>query len=211
MLINNSLIFNFYQYFYSKKYGNSNYILSPSEKAIDKTNKFIILLDKKYNLHMIGGDFLTKYFLFQFSRVDGQIFVRFATKKDGQIASEGKVQIYDVIGKAAFKYWLDRNIEFDYTLTQSPIITKYSLSLQAIKELYSIKPSLENIFEAEEIEKKRFYNTQRGFVNCIEKTSLFHHRSLNCAFCENKENCKKLLKVNYSKIYKNRGYESKDK
>lgn len=178
-------IVNYYTDFYRKKYSNKNYLFIPSFKADKTIDIFLLQLDKEYKLSCIGNNFLIRYFNFQFNRLDGLVFKRFASEKEG-----GKVQIYDVVGKKAFKYWLDRDIGFDFKI--------HNISFN--------KVDLNILSKAEEIEKNRFVNTNRGQLNCIEKTSLFNHKSSICLLCMYKNDCKQLLKNNYINIFTKRGY-----
>lgn len=181
-------IVRFYEFFYSKKYGNKSYKFIPSPKADKAINNFLSKLDVKYNLITIGDHFLSRYFSFQFKRVEGQIFKRFAGKDVG-----GKVQIYDIIGNKAYEYFEKRDVKFDYII---------EIPVGIVKNHEPIE--LGNNYE--ELEKKKFFNTEKGLVNCIEKTTLYNHHSSNCILCVNKNTCKELLKKNYKSIYDNRGY-----
>lgn len=189
MIIGHQDIISFYEYFYSHKYGNSSYKFKPTEKAVEVIEKFLHYLDLKYKLVCLGKDFLTRYYTFQFKRVEGQVFKRFSSKDKA-----GKVQIYDIVGKKAIEYWENRDVKFDFTINMPINIDR--------------KIDYLSISISEEIEKKRFYNTDRGILNCLEKTSLFDHKSVICVLCSFKNNCKKLLEQNYHNIYIDRGYGS---
>lgn len=190
-----------YEYFYQRKYQSPKYKFKPTSQALSKINEFIQLLDEKYDLHTLGSNFLINYFVFQFNRVHDQVFKRFAGKDVG-----GKVQIYDIIGKKAFQYWTERDTQFDFIL-QNSANSKIKISIAEIKSLLEEQESRPSILTSEEIEKKRFHNTDRGLVNCIQSTSLFNHQSYYCRMCSFKSVCKNILKTNYSHIYKQRGYE----
>ena len=185
MIIGSENIIHLYEVFYSKKYESPKYKFKPTPKAALEIDKFLVYLDKRHNLLCLGQHFLNKYFAFQFKRVEGLTFKRFSSK---DVA--GRIQIYDIIGRKAIEYWEKRDIKFDYLI--EPYCANPEKDLQR--------------GIAEEIEKKRFFNTPRGFVNCIERTSLFNHRSTNCSVCKFKDDCKKMLKNNYVNVYTHRGY-----
>ena len=189
MIIEKTHVIQLYELYYSKKYGNSSYKFKPTPKADLLIDKFITYLDNKYNLVCLGQHFITKYFNFQFLRVKDQQFKRFASKNVA-----GRVQIYDIVGAKAIEYWEKRNIEFDFLI--DPYI--------------QVEIELPEVHISEEIEKKRFYNTERGMVNCLEKTSLYNHKSQLCLLCKKKISCKKLLKINYNNIYNIRGYATSE-
>lgn len=62
---------------------------------------------------------------------------------------------------------------------------------------------------AEERMKAEFFNTKRGLLWCVANTTLYNHRSSHCAICENKQDCKTILKDEFPKIYVARGYGKK--
>lgn len=191
-MIGNQDIIIHYEVFYQKKYGNLNYKFKPTPQAEKEIIKFLDFFDKRYKLISLGKDFLFRYFAFQFHRVDGLVLKRFSSKDKA-----GRIQIYDIIGRKAIQYWLDRNIEYDFIIENSSIIPK---------QLILPQENLHSLSRSEELEKKRFYNTNRGFLNCIERTSLFNHKSQSCILCQFKSSCKIMLKQNYFNIYKDRGY-----
>jgi len=188
----------FYELFYSQKYGNKEYKFQPTEKASKEIDKFLLHFDNKYQLITLGRSFLIRYFTFQFNRVKDQSFKRFASK---DVA--GRIQIYDIIGRKAIEYFENRDTKFDYLIEgKVPLLNN-----NEIDENDSLLYFFKN--KAEEIEKQRFFNTDKGLLNCIERTSLFDHRSKNCIICNHKKDCKILLEKNYNSIYLDRGYGSK--
>ena len=64
-----------------------------------------------------------------------------------------------------------------------------------------------SVRNSEEKLKKEFHNTKKALAWCIANTSLFFHKSRLCATCLHKTDCKELLKTNFPKIYKLRGYD----
>jgi hypothetical protein len=194
----------YYQYFYQKKYNSPKYRFKPTPQAEKKIQIFLDLLEKRYSLETLGLNFFSNYFLFQFNRTHNQVFQRFASKA----GVPGRVQIYDIIGKTAFQYWLDRNTEYDWTLRDNEFYKLNKVSLKEVESLIEAPPGMIplTVIRSEEVEKHRFHNEPRGFLNCIEHTSLFNHRSLNCVTCKSKNDCKELLKNNYEHIYQERGY-----
>ncbi len=188
MIIGEDVI-KYYQHFYIKKYGNDSYVFKPSTKALVQIEAFLINLHSEYKLETLGPVFLSRYFSFQFKRIEGQNFKRFSSVK----GDDGKVQIYDIIGKKAYEYWINRDKEFDFTM---------KLNLNLI-----INKHIDTLSKAEEIEKKRFFNTDTGIANCLMRTTLYNHKSTSCILCIHKLDCKKILKVNYPQIYKHRNYD----
>lgn len=189
-------IIGLYEKFYSKRYGNSSYKFIPTDRADKSISKFLDKAHKRYKLETIGIKFLTRYFTFQFDRLNETIKIK---RYAGKSEMGGKIQIYDIIGDRPLKLFINRNRSFDYKLERK---SSFSGTLVVDHNLTSTSTS-------EELEKKRFLNTDRGLINCLEKTTLFYHKSVNCMLCTHKNDCKKLLKTNYINIYNYRGYGSR--
>lgn len=210
MIIGVSTIISYYEYFYQKKYNSPKYRFKPPIKAISKIHLFLESLDDQYDLQTLGKVFLTNYFLFQFNRTNNQVFQRFASRNSvGDIKVGGRIQIYDIIGKQALKYWNERDLKFDFLLQiqNNEFAKQYNIQLDELFILVEKESvSSKSIFRNEEIEKSRFFNTARGLLNCIERTSLYNHYSQKCLLCIHKKDCKDILKKNYLHIYKKRGY-----
>jgi len=167
-----------------------------SEKDLKLVFNFINLLnDNKNSLYSIGKDYITKYFIFQFDYWKG-LDTRF-----GQ-----KIPLSWFIGKKAYLRWVNRK-EHDLWHAKN---TAKKYNLGKIKNKKKNRDLLK-IQKYEELEKSRFFNKTIGFVNCIETTTLYNHRSLNCMVCKYNKDCKKLLKENYPNIYINRGYLKNEK
>jgi hypothetical protein len=191
-MIGNKDIIIYYESFYKKKYGNNSYKFKPTPQAEKEIEKYLSFFDSRYKLISLGSDFLFRYFSFQFKRVDGLVLKRFSSKD-----KSGKIQIYDIIGRKAIEYWLTRDINFDFIIENSVIVSK---------KLIPTENTITATSRSEEIEKKRFFNTDRGILNCIEKTTLYNNKSSNCLLCNHKKSCKVILEKNHINIYKSRGY-----
>lgn len=193
-----SMVHFLYELFYKKFYTNKNYKFIPTEDALKKIEKFIILLDKQYKLETISLNFLISYFIFQFNYWS-----------DLKIKSfNERISLSFIIGSKAFERWISRDQNFDWTLYTFKFTEKYGISISYIKDFFS-EQEISQLNKAEEIEKKRFSNTERGLLNCIERTTLFNHKSQICLLCKDKCDCKKLLKDNYYQIFIQRGYVTK--
>ena len=47
----------------------------------------------------------------------------------------------------------------------------------------------------------------KGFVFCVGNTTMYNHKSALCGTCKNITKCKEVLKQEYPKVFKIRGYE----
>ena len=186
-------VVDFYTYFYKKRFNSLNYKYKPSEKAEKTINSFIKLVDKHYNLKLVGKNFLWDFFLYGFNYW-----------RDAKLqAFHGQFRIELIIGKKAFDRWYQNERDDHWVVEKSEIIRLYGFIKSDL-----IKP--EKIIytgEHEIIIKKLHYNTQLGFFHCLNNTTLYNHKHTCCITCNFKNDCKKLLKENLPQIYKLRGYE----
>lgn len=195
------MIVQLYTIFYSKIYKNDKYVFVPSEKAEKQIYKFIEFLKSKYGLESIGVNFLITYFVFQFG-----YWLKLELEEKSNFSD--RIQLPFIIGNKAIERWQNRNVNFDWTLYQSNFVQQYKISTSQIKDLF--KHDQVNITNlAEEKEKKKFFNADKGLLHCIDRTTLFNNRSAICITCKNKDVCKQLLKDNYLHIYIGRGYNNK--
>lgn len=191
--VNHKQIAKLFEYFYQKYHNDYFYRVRLDEKTEKLIDTFILSLDKKYGIESIGINFMIDYFLFSWQFWDDV----------NKVSDKNKtIKIDWVIGSKAFKRWCNRDIEFDWQFPTLEIVEKLKIRKHEIKALLDWNQELYfKISKAEEDEKKRFYNTDRGFLNCIEKTSLYNPSSSNCIGCKFSKDCKELLKKNYNKLY----------
>lgn len=190
-----SVVHYLYELFYKKKYGNEKYLFKPTSAYLKLIDKFLSKLDKKYNIDSIGVNFLLNYFIFQFEYWDNLTISTFSER----------INLQMILGDKALDRFYNRNSNFDYKFYESKFIIKNDISLSKIKDHFKEQENNLTI-KFEEKEKKRFHGTDRGFLNCIEKTTLFNHFSSLCVVCKFKVDCKILLNNNYKNIYIQRGY-----
>lgn len=190
MISHKQAIVDLYELFYRKFTGKKKFKLDLNKKKQEKIiDNFISKLDENYSIASIGIDFLVRYFLFQFYYWKNKNIKR-------------NIQIEWVIGKKALDRFLYNgfNEKFEYfinkenTIDFSPIYHKFA------KQNY--QPNFNEESKRERVEKLRFFNTEKGLVNCLENTSLYNPDSDLCIQCKFQEDCKKLLKENYFKLYK---------
>lgn len=183
-----------YEFFYRKFYKQEFYKFSPSESAHKQIESFIDLLDKKYHIESVGNNLITTYFIFQFD---------YWSKLD-ITAYNKQINLSYIIGPKAFKRWLDRDRDFDWTI-ESVEIGKLTITRgEIIKNIIDINETRIDDLKHEEIEKQRFVNTDRQLVHCIENTTLYNPKSKSCLFCKEKAACKILLEERYPQIYHHR-------
>lgn len=115
------------------------------------------------------------------------------------VFSEKAIKRWDAMGAQGRKWAVRVGLKTDYNIKY-----KNTESSDRLKTLYtSIRPIEENF-------KKEYFNGLRGLSWCIANTSLYFHKSSFCVACKYKVECKEILRQNYSKIYKIRGYKDNE-
>lgn len=107
-----------------------------------------------------------------------------------------------VIGKNAIARWEKNDIKTNNFIVKSSLKRRYKINKEEKKNL-SFLISTRKI---EERFKKEFFNSLKGFLWCKANTTLFNHKSEFCVVCNFSSQCKEMLKENFFKIYKIRGY-----
>lgn len=167
--------------------GDKNYSLKSQKTNKSIVDSFITLLDEDYGIESVGEYLLYQYFSFQ---------LNYWCEKDTRFGK--KFQLGWFIGKKAYERWQNKTeLELYHSYKTA---SKYNF-------YYKHKTGSfvdDKIREYEEIEKKRFDGDER-IANCLQTTTLYHPKSINCIRCSEKKLCKELLKENYPNIYILRG------
>lgn len=186
----------FYGYFYAARYNDRKYKFKASKATRSVCNTFLEIIDKEYSLQSVGESFLWDYFIFQFQYWEDLTF-------DNKFTD--KIVIAWIVGKKAFNRWKERDREFDWQIEKAAIIEKYGLQKNSL-----IGPKIvEEVdsghrFFASSLIRKQYLNTPPGFAMCVEFTTLFDPADMSCIRCNNRADCKELLRANYPKIYEQR-------
>ena len=112
-----------------------------------------------------------------------------------------------IFGGAAIKRWNALNADARTFVVRSSLKTEHKIN--TLKHQSQLSELLTKVRPSEEKFKAEFHNTNRGLLWCVANTTLYFHRSGQCATCKFKEQCKDILKQEYPKIYKARGYGNK--
>jgi hypothetical protein len=195
-MLNIDLIEAYYQYFYRHRYKDFKYKFKRTKTTTSVCHSFLKIIDEEYSLHSVGQDFLWDYFLFQFQYWDDLYL------KNG--FSE-KILIAWIIGKKAFQRWQFRDKEYDWQIDNSLIIEKYNLNKNDLFGFSEqIEKSNKSLFDSSKFIRKQYLNTDKGFAMCVEFTTLFDPKDMNCIRCNSRSECKELLKINYPNLFKQR-------
>ncbi len=152
-----------YERLYQQVYNQPNFVFNCTEQRSKTINKF---------LHTIpftaGKNWLNDYLLYQ--------FYRFNYKKTRFKAIKN---INWVFGNKAYQIWSARTPEQLYYCQE----WKYKFNIRIDKNLiFRCKTNYENV------EKRRFYNTLRGYIHC-NMLDFSYSSTKDCFLCKNKHLC----------------------
>lgn len=181
-------ILTYYEYFI-QSIGYKKYVQKSLSINEEKTvNNFIKALQKRYDLPSIGPNFLFRYFTFGFQYYS-TLEMRW-----------GKwIMLSWIIGTKAFKRWEEKRENWLYWCEQFLQEKNIKFDEIAQRETNEIK-----INQWVEFEKSRYFNTDEGFSNCINQTTLYDSQSLSCMRCGFRTKCKHLLQLNYPLLSRRR-------
>lgn len=177
----------------SDRKSKSKFILDERKSIILKN--FCKHIDKKTN-GIIGEDFIKNFFEYSFGLKVGEkdifgrknifIFNTIVSKKNFDRFLLHKKQ-YHVVKKRVN----DKRKEFKIqTKENSKEILERKIDLVMNVDLF------------EEKERERFFNKEKGFINCNALTTLFHPKSIFCPKCTFSLECKENLRINLPIFFK---------
>ena len=146
----------------------------------------------------VGEEFLRKYIEYGI-----QSWFNSGSERDYSRA----VRFSWIVGSAAIKRWNALNAETRTFVVRSSLKTEHKIN--TLKHRSQLSELLTKVRPSEEKFKAEFHNTNRGLLWCVANTTLYFHRSSQCVTCLFKEQSKDILKREYPKIYKARGYGNK--
>jgi len=190
------VVVDLYEYFYAASTNNVSMRFIPTDKQLKMVDNFLKLIKKKGKYHSIGSEYLVQYFTFQFNRwhdIDSDKFGR------------GKVMLNWVIGPKAWKLWLGRNTDYDFTIYNHSFLKKKRIVRSELLDICQRRSHRSNIPSiVEERERVKYLNKDIGLAWCMRETSLYIKSSPSCMKCRHKSDCKEILSLEYPKLYKDR-------
>lgn len=196
---------------FRRYYGpNPSYTMLYGQREQSLLNNFFKLLEKKYEVDTLGGQFYLDYFYYSFSFWHG----RDATKSNG-----GVPYLNWCVGQKGFDRWVNRNRSWKFhaknNLGPFPADLKFALeafggvtkkvSKKHVESRLMVNYKVDHfttLNEWEEQDKKLLHNTEEGFINCLENTTLYTKKSILCARCIFKKKCKQTLLEEFPEIAK---------
>lgn len=197
-----------YQLFYRGVTLRHDYVLPENRTNEIALNRFVDYLEKGRGLESIGVDWLVDFIELSFHW--------WYKKKDRlhELHGHTSIKLNWIIGISAMDRYEKMGDRRNLAMYLQTRIRK-DVGLGVRRKLNRI--STESIRDnqawlllaetAEEEEKKRLYNKPEGLFWCKANTTLFNHVSTLCAACYNRTRCKELLKKEFPKLYRLRGYE----
>lgn len=162
---------------------NDQFGLNDNTKVTDEQIERVFKrLQKKVSVHSMGINYIWNYVTYVF-------YKRFSHRKGYLIKFDWLVSLQGT------NIWLDKEEDW------------YVYHGAWLRENLLTKPILEekvNIREREDFIRAQNLNKMKGFVTCIEYTSLVDPNSKICPKCFKKLDCKEILKNNNPKLYNDR-------
>lgn len=198
---------------------NKGYTPLYTQKELTLIENFLKLLESRYELSAIGGDFFIDYFLFSFCFWSGRDST--TSKNSGAFFSDMPMLNW-IIGKKGFERWINRKDNWRFwvkknniTIPPDLLFAKNTLSTltKKVEKTFSENKIFTNfkseqllkINDFEEADKKMFHNTDYGLINCTNNTTLYNKKSLFCIKCKFSKECKKIMITEFPEIANLRG------
>ena len=194
------LVVDLYKYHIVQITKNKSYKFKMTPNRNQMILNFIQIFKKITDANFIAEDNLRKFMEYQFN---------YWYKHDAKYGKGTSIQIEWIIGSKAIERWNSRTDKqkkkTDFIIRKN---LKKDIKFNEVDKTASddYKRILLDVRDSEEIEKKRFHNTSKGFAYCLISTSLYNHKSKYCSLCDKSSECKLFLKENFIKVYKIRGY-----
>lgn len=189
-----------YPKFFINLTGNTKYKFKLDDGKSRQIDLFINQIKKNTKIEGIDSSFLNEYFTFTFGRVKDK---KFKGRKNAfpfsWIIGKNPLDIFLKTDKAK-KYVLKK--EFIKTAVIKDKVIKTTKEEKEEKE--HKKDFLLRLKNHEENEKQKFYNSQKGFLWCVDFTTLHNPLSDLCQNCKFSEQCIELQKQNYKEVYRTR-------
>jgi len=166
--------------YFSKKtenYKNYTYKLGKGEDLI--LFKFTNFLRTEYGELSIGKNWLYDYFCFHFEY--------WRTKNIKYFKGGGIIELSWVIGPKAVLRWKSRLSSYSYFYKEG-VIKIFKISSEDY--FSNFIEQKQTIISRGELERSRFFNTDMGFLHCVQTTSGYNTKYQKCKICKFRLKCK---------------------
>lgn len=171
-----------------------------NEANLKLVKSFVQLIDRRYSLGSIGDEWLFTYLCFQYE---------YWLDLETQIKSK-TLPVSWILGEKAFNRYLNfpyrdftkaRGVMSGFGIRQSTIWGNSKRKSQLPQGV------LNGILPYEELIKQTFFDQEKGFVLCIERTTLFNPFSDTCNGCRFRSDCKAILQRQTPSLFVLRGLQ----
>jgi hypothetical protein len=169
-----------YQYFYIKYVKNDSYLFVPSESDKKSVKKFVDFLELEFGNGSINSNTLFNFFALQF----------YHYSQPFSIKSKRFLKIMHVLGEKSIERWQSKNSFIEKEVKK--YCSDNEILLSELNEIINHRHSI-SFNRLEEIERKRFFNTDFGISHCLSVTSGYNRKSEFCDKCKFMVECKKSL------------------
>lgn len=159
-------------------YLDEKFTLKNKQTDIDSAIIFFKSISKKIHLSSVGTNYIFNYVTYTF--MNSRIKKTFSFKV--------------LLSPNSRNNWFDK--PDDWYVWHSKFLSENGLK----------KPAKENqpidILKTEDSIRRKYYGTRKGFILCLESTSLHDPKSEFCQRCLRKNDCREVLKTNNPPLYK---------
>jgi len=157
-----------HEYFTQVVFNNMNFEYKPKISSQSAIKNFVKRLSSSH-----GDDWLFNYFNFHFSR-----YYKMKTRFEKQF-----IPINWIAGIKSFNHYKNATNEEKHYAEIFKCDFEISNPLIKKNKIIILNSTILNV------ERKRFYNTDRGLLHCKE-LKLYRELNINCMMCKNKNYCK---------------------
>lgn len=189
------LVVELYKTYYKQITNNHSFRMHMSDNRATMVYNFINNFLDLTKSNFVQEDALKKFMEFQFN---------YWYKRNAKYGAGTSIQLEWIIGKKAIKRWEEADKKYISWIIRKNLKKDHKIVVKKKDNQYDSVAL--NISIVEEFEKERFFNTVKGYWNCIINTTMYNHKSEFCMQCNKSSKCKDNLKSKFPKIYKKRGY-----
>lgn len=172
-----------FSFFYFKFYG---YKPSFSDREEKMFQNFLSKIDRVYGLNGVGINFFIDYMSYAWN---------FYLGNTGNGQPKRKVTPGWIVGPKMFDRWIKKienyDSSYEYRLYRK-LNTNRSKIRSELEFQFSESEDISDISTSEENEKRRFGDSLAQLYHCIQFTTLFNPKSVNCILCKQKVKCRQI-------------------
>lgn len=193
------LVVDTFCYYYKSVTKNDSYRFKMTDNKKVMILNFIDDFKEQSGSTFVQEDYLRQFMEWQFN---------YWYRRDAKYGQGTSIQLEWIIGKKAQKRWEERTEK--QKEASSYIVRKglkKDVKLKRTKKYNEgWAATMTEVKQREEVDKEAYFNTAKGYVNCLINTTLYNHKSKLCLKCKFSSKCKRELAEQYPNVYKIRGY-----